>query len=79
MNGMVIYFSSSFPEYLNKCSLTRGEDECQRVRLTIPREVCYPVERYHPYGGEYPSVAAPPYPYGARPAVQKKKLKKRRL
>lgn len=37
-------------EHLSKCSLTVGEDECQKVRLTIPRELCYPVERYHPYG-----------------------------
>ncbi len=46
-------------EHLNKCGLGIGEDECQRVRLTIPTEVCYPVERYHPYpqrgyGGPYP-------------------------
>ncbi len=42
---------------LYKCTSKVGNDQCQRVRLTIPREICYPQERYHPYG------AAPPSPY----------------
>ncbi len=39
-------------EHLNKCSLTLSEDECEEVRLTIPRELCFHVQKFHQ-----------PYPY----------------
>ena len=41
---------------LYKCSQRVGEERCKGVRLTIPREICYPAERYHPY-------PPPPAPY----------------
>ena len=55
-------------EHLNKCSLAIGEEECERVRLTIPREVCYPVEKYHPYG-------YPPFPYKIKRRLKRKLLR----
>lgn len=45
-------------EHLNKCAPAVGEDECAKVRLTIPREICSYVQVYQPY---YPPP--PPQPY----------------
>ena len=42
-------------EHLNKCAVTLSEDECEKVRLTIPREICFHVQKYSPV---YPE---PPY------------------
>ncbi len=53
-------------QHLNKCAPSIGGEDCQRVRLTIPREICYPVQKYHPY-------PPPPSPYKI-----KRKLKLKR-
>ncbi len=42
---------------LYKCTHRVGDDRCQGVRLTITREICHAVEKYHPY---------PPRPYSVR-------------
>lgn len=41
-------------EHLSKCAITVSEDECRKVRLTIPREFCYHVQSYGPQAYQSP-------------------------
>ena len=44
---------------LLKCGQVLSNDDCRKVKLVIPKEICYPVEKYYPY----PAVHhAPVYP-----------------
>lgn len=36
-------------EYPSKCSVAASDDQCERVRLTIPRETCFHVEKKYPH------------------------------
>ena len=43
------------PEHINKCAPAVSDDECAKVRLSIPTEICTYVQSYVPY--------YPPSPY----------------
>ncbi len=44
---------------LYKCAFNINEPKCQKVKLTIPKEICYPDEKYYPY----PPPPPRPYPF----------------
>lgn len=50
---------------LPKCAYRTTDSQCSRIKLTIPKEICYPEERYHPYPPiPYSRHPPPPPPYG---------------
>ncbi len=40
-------------QILLKCTFNLSNDDCSRVKLTIPKEICFPEEKYYPYPGGY--------------------------
>ncbi len=44
------------PQTLLRCSFVLSNDDCSKVKLTIPMQICYPVQKYYPY------PALPQYP-----------------
>ncbi len=52
-------------QVLLKCGQVLTNNDCKKVKLTIPKEVCYPEEKYYPYHHPRPRPAYPP-PYPAK-------------
>ena len=36
-------------EFPSKCTIAVSDEKCENVRLTIPRETCFHVEKKYPY------------------------------